>query len=58
MAHPEFYAHAPEAGSTRTDWHVLRTHLETVASLARRFADAFGAGEWGYIAGLWHDIGK
>ena len=26
--------------------------------MARGFADDFHAGDWGYLAGLWHDIGK
>ncbi len=40
------------------EWHGLRDHLEAVARLARRFAEPFGAGEWAYLAGLWHDLGK
>jgi len=28
--------------------------LKRVADLARSFADEFGAGEWAYLAGLWH----
>ncbi|NOZ23499.1 MAG: CRISPR-associated helicase Cas3', partial [Planctomycetes bacterium] len=28
------------------------------AELAKEFASRFGAGEWGYLAGLWHDLGK
>lgn len=39
-------------------WHDLREHLESVASLARQFAEPFEAGQWGYLAGLWHDLGK
>ena len=26
--------------------------------MARLFAEAFGARDWGCLAGLWHDIGK
>ena len=33
-------------------------HLRQVAELARRFAEPFGAGDWAYWAGLWHDLGK
>lgn len=29
-----------------------------VADLAGSFAAAFGAEDWGYLAGLWHDLGK
>jgi CRISPR-associated endonuclease/helicase Cas3 len=38
--------------------HALRDHLEGVANLAARFAQAFGSDRWGYLAGLWHDLGK
>ena len=58
-----FYAHTdpenpkklPEHGGR---WHLLKDHLEETAKLAKEFASAFGAGEWGYLAGLWHDSGK
>ena len=33
-------------------------HLENVAEMARKFANEFGAGDWGYLAGLWHDLGE
>jgi len=29
-----------------------------MAELARLFDRAFGAGDWGYLTGLWHDIGE
>lgn len=48
-------AHTPNAQGA---WHYLQEHLEDVATKARRYADKFGAGELGYYAGLWHDIGK
>lgn len=38
--------------------HLLIEHLERVAALAEGFAVAFGNGDWGYLAGLWHDLGK
>jgi CRISPR-associated endonuclease/helicase Cas3 len=34
------------------------THLERVAELASQFAGKFGAADFGYWAGLWHDLGK
>ncbi len=46
---------------TTTDnrpWEPLEDHLREVAELAGTFADAFGAKEWGHLAGLWHDLGK
>lgn len=38
--------------------HDLRSHLRGTARRACRFAARFGAGEWGRLAGLWHDRGK
>ena len=49
------WAHTPNG---RGDSHDLRCHLEAVAQMAGDFASKFGAGEWGRIAGLWHDLGK
>jgi CRISPR-associated endonuclease/helicase Cas3 len=46
---------------TTTDgrpWEPLETHLREVAKLAGEFAEAFGAKDWGHLAGLWHDLGK
>lgn len=53
----KFYAHSLE-GKPSEDWHQLEEHLKKVAKMAQRFADDFHAGDWGYLAGLWHDIGK
>lgn len=49
------FAHS---ANSRGEWHKLSTHLEEVADLARRFGEPFGAGDWAYLAGLWHDAGK
>lgn len=38
--------------------HPLADHLAEVARLASEFAGRFGAGEWGALAGRWHDLGK
>jgi CRISPR-associated endonuclease/helicase Cas3 len=38
--------------------HLLSQHLERVAVLAECFGSQFGNGDWGYLAGLWHDLGK
>jgi CRISPR-associated endonuclease/helicase Cas3 len=51
------YAHTLE-GRPEAEWELLEDHLRDVAKLAGKFADAFGAGKWGYLAGLWHDLGK
>jgi CRISPR-associated endonuclease/helicase Cas3 len=53
----EFYAHSKE-GKPREEWHRLEDHLKKVAEMAREFANKFQAGHWGYLAGLWHDLGK
>ena len=53
----EYYAHSLP-GRPPEEWQRLDEHLKNVAEMARGFADAFGAGEWGYLAGLWHDLGK
>ena len=53
----EYYAHSlPD--KPQEDWQRLEEHLKNVAEMARGFAEDFGAGDWGYLAGLWHDIGK
>jgi CRISPR-associated endonuclease/helicase Cas3 len=51
------YAHSKE-GRPCSEWHPLETHLRDTASTARQFAEPWGAGEWAYYAGLWHDLGK
>ena len=38
--------------------HHLDQHLREVGALAQGFAEAFGAGLWGLVAGLAHDLGK
>lgn len=51
------YAHTRK-GAPQSEWEPLEDHLATVATLASEFADGFGADAWGYLAGLWHDVGK
>ncbi|MCF6154244.1 MAG: CRISPR-associated helicase Cas3' [Candidatus Brocadia sp.] len=51
----EPYAHSANSQGQR---HRLVDHLNEVASLAKIFADKFGAGDLAYWAGLWHDVGK
>lgn len=57
-----FYAHSkarPDGTpAPQSEWEPLEQHLEEVAELAGTFASVFGAGEWGRLAGLWHDLGK
>lgn len=52
-----FFAHSVE-GKPVDEWHWLEKHLFDTAKLAAQFAAEFGCGEWGYLAGLWHDLGK
>ena len=37
---------------------MLEEHLKGVAAQASDFSSVFKAGEWGFLAGLWHDLGK
>jgi len=53
-----FYAHSLPDDPDPRHWQTLEAHLQGVAEKAADFANAFGAGEWGYLAGLWHDLGK
>jgi len=53
----ELYAHSIE-GKPVEEWHRLTEHLKGTAELAKEFTAEFGCGEWGYLAGLWHDLGK
>lgn len=57
-----FYAHSLQTPDgiprAESEWEPLADHLRDVATLAQTFAERFGAGEWGYLAGLWHDLGK
>ena len=51
------YAHT-RPGQSEETWQDLREHHEGTGALAECFAAFFGAGPWGYLAGLWHDLGK
>lgn len=51
--HAEPAAHASGDGRV----HSLHDHLIATAGLAGNFAAQFGCREWGYLAGLWHDVG-
>jgi len=53
----KYYAHSLE-GRPPSEWQLLEEHLKNVAELARRFAEDFSAGDWAYLAGLWHDVEK
>lgn len=53
----KFFAHSLP-GRPPEEWQPLEEHLRKVAEMARQFAEPFGAGDWAYLAGLWHDLGK
>ncbi|MDP8236120.1 MAG: CRISPR-associated helicase Cas3' [Candidatus Erginobacter occultus] len=41
-----------------SEWQPINAHLKNVALLTAEFAEDFHASELGYLAGLWHDLGK
>jgi CRISPR-associated endonuclease/helicase Cas3 len=53
----EYYAHSAE-GKPQSEWQRLEDHLIGTAKRASGMAAEFGCAGWGYIAGIWHDIGK
>lgn len=53
----EYYAHSVK-GEGKEKWQKLKDHLCSVSKVAGKFADKFGAGDLGRLAGLLHDIGK
>jgi len=52
------FAHSLPEPFAKADWETLAVHQGCVAVWAEQFAAAFGAGAWGRLAGLWHDLGK
>lgn len=53
----KYYAHSlPEQPVSR--WEPLDQHLLDVADLSKKFASKFDSGEWGWNAGILHDLGK
>lgn len=52
-----YYAHTKPA-CLEDQWEPVEKHLRDVSARAGEFAAAFGAAEWGQLAGLWHDLGK
>ena len=44
--------------SKNGQFHYLDDHLNNTARLASNNAHKFDSRTWGYLAGLWHDIGK
>jgi len=54
----EFYAHSREGNPDKSSWQTLEEHLRQTAEIARDFTSSWLAGDWGYLSGIWHDIGK
>ncbi|MCC7146347.1 MAG: CRISPR-associated helicase Cas3' [Phycisphaeraceae bacterium] len=64
---PKIFAHT-FPGQPPQYWEPLERHLQLVAEGdsdhptqlpgAARFAEAFGAADWGRVLGWWHDLGK
>lgn len=50
----KYFAHTVQNG----EWQLLKDHLIETAKLSKKFASKFEAGEFGFIVGLLHDIGK
>ncbi len=48
-------AHTPNQLGT---WHILNHHLRSVAHATQSSSVRIGAGQLGFYAGLWHDLGK
>ena len=51
-------AHVRKKDDGSFDIHELEEHLREVAKGAAKFAETFGSSDWGFLAGLWHDLGK
>lgn len=52
-----YYARSKE-NEPEANWQLLVNHCKNTATLAKNFADKFNGGEFAYILGLMHDIGK
>lgn len=53
----EFLAHIATQGET-FKLQRLEDHLANTALIAKKFSNEFGNENWGYLMGIWHDIGK
>ena len=54
----DYLAHVRQNEDGSFNIHHLEEHLRAVGNLSSEFASAFGAAEWGFLTGLWHDLGK
>ena len=53
----QYYAHSLE-NQPKAAWQKLQEHLIQTAKMAKLFAEPFKAGDWAYLTGLYHDLGK
>jgi len=53
-----YYAHLRKIDDSCIKHQYLEEHLLNVAKMSSRFTKKFEAQNWGYTAGIWHDIGK
>jgi len=50
----KFYAHTK--GNDKKNWQTIKDHLTAVADMSRVFAERFGAGDLGYMAGTLQNL--
>lgn len=55
---PKYISHIRKHGTGELEFQSNEGHSLGVAELARRFADEFGMGDFGYVMGILHDKGK
>jgi CRISPR-associated endonuclease/helicase Cas3 len=53
-----YYGHSVAGDSDTSRWELLIDHVFRVSTRCEIFAMKFRAGDWGKLAGLWHDLGK
>lgn len=53
----DYWAHTSSEGSDGKP-HDLHQHLIDTAARAQEYAKVFGAGNFAYLLGVWHDLGK
>ncbi len=58
MQAKQYLAHVRKKDDGSFDIHDLEKHLREVGRSAAIFAETFGGSDWGFLAGLWHDLGK
>jgi CRISPR-associated helicase Cas3/CRISPR-associated endonuclease Cas3-HD len=51
-----FYAHSSE--NPEKSWQTILEHLTQTAEKSKEYASKFSAGDFGYVCGMMHDLGK